>query len=55
VPRSGFRQRLKPGVDMTSDVKSWAPIFLHGLHLLYPGACRPSEEPEPGRHDGGSR
>src|SRR5919108_6569189 len=25
--RSRFRQRLTPGVDMTSDVKSWPPIF----------------------------
>jgi len=25
--RSGFRQRLTPGVDMTSEVKSWVKIF----------------------------
>jgi hypothetical protein len=23
VPRSGFQARLKPGIDMTSDVKGW--------------------------------
>jgi hypothetical protein len=23
APRSGFQARLKPGVDMTSDVKGW--------------------------------
>ena len=27
VPRCGSWQRLKRGVDMTSDVKSWLPIF----------------------------
>ena len=25
--RSGFQARLRPGVDMTSDVKSWLKIF----------------------------
>ena len=26
---SGFRQQLKAGVAMTSNVKSWLPIVLH--------------------------
>ena len=43
---------LMRGVDMTSDVKSWVPIFLHVLPFLSPGARRPSEEPEPVRDDG---
>jgi hypothetical protein len=47
--RSGFRQLLTPGVDMTSDVKSWLPIF---LHFLRPLVRRPSEEPEPVIYDG---
>jgi hypothetical protein len=29
--RSGFRQQLKAGVAMTSNVKSWQQIFL-GFH-----------------------
>ena len=31
ILRFGFRQRLTPGVDMTSNVKSWLPMFLHFL------------------------
>jgi hypothetical protein len=38
VPRSRFQPRLKRGVAMTSNVKSWEPIFLHVLRLLPPGA-----------------
>ena len=41
--------RLSLGVDMTSDVKSWLPIF---LHVLCPLVFRLSEEPEPVRDDG---
>ena len=33
--RSRFRQQLKAGVDMTSNVKSWLPIFFHLLHSMY--------------------
>jgi hypothetical protein len=33
--RSRFRQQLKAGVDMTSDVKGCQPIFL-GLHDVFP-------------------
>src|SRR4029450_4094608 len=33
VPRSRFQPQLRPGVDMTSAVKSWLLIF---FHLLYP-------------------
>jgi hypothetical protein len=29
-----LRQRLKAGVDMTSNVKRWLPIFLHFLHPI---------------------
>ena len=47
--RSRFRQQLTPGVEMTSNVKSGLPIFLHFLH---PVSLRPSEELEPVRHDG---
>jgi hypothetical protein len=36
--RSGFQARLKPGVDMTSNVKSWAQIFL-GLHDVFCPRC----------------
>ena len=31
---SGFRQQLKAGVDMTSNVKRWLPIFWHFLHPI---------------------
>jgi hypothetical protein len=41
--------QLKPGVDMTSNVKSWAPTFFTSSLSRFPGA---SEEPEPGRDDG---
>ena len=47
--RCGFRQQLRPGVAMTSNVKSWLPMF---LHFLGPLVLRPLAEPEPGRHDG---
>jgi hypothetical protein len=47
--RSRFQARLRPGVAMTSNVKSWLPM---DLHLLYPLVQRPAEEPEPGKHDG---
>jgi hypothetical protein len=32
--RSRFRQQFRPGVDMTSDVKSWEPLFL-GFHQVF--------------------
>ena len=47
--RGRFQARLTRGVDMTSDVKSWLPIF---SHLLCPIVRRPSEEPEPVISDG---
>ena len=47
--RSRFRQQLRPGVAMTSNVKSGLPIV---LHFLRPLVLCPSEEPEPGRDDG---
>ena len=49
VPRFGFRQRLKLGVDMTSDVKSGEQLFYVCLMLFLLGL---SEEPEPVRDDG---
>jgi hypothetical protein len=47
--RSGYLQRLKAGVDMTSDVKSREQLFYVCLMLFLLGL---SEEPEPGRDDG---
>jgi hypothetical protein len=47
--RSRFRQQLKAGVDMTSNVKSWLPIL---LPFLRPLVRRAAAEAEPGRHDG---
>jgi hypothetical protein len=47
--RSRFRQQLKAGVAMTSDVKRWQQIFL-GFHDLF--VLGASEKPEPGRSDG---
>ena len=44
-----FRQQLTPSVDMTSNVKSRLPLFVHFPRPL--GLC-PLEEPEPVRHDG---
>ena len=32
--RSRFQPQLRPGVDMTSNVKRWLPIFLPCLHPL---------------------
>ena len=49
VPRCGCQARLRPGVDMTSNVKSGLPIV---LHFLRPLVLCPSEEPEPVRDDG---
>jgi hypothetical protein len=49
VPRSRFRQQLKAGVAMTSNVKSWQQIFL-GLHDFF--VLSASEKPEPVRNDG---
>ena len=49
LPRSRFRQRLRPGVDMTSDVKGWEQLFY--VCIMFFPLCL-SEEPEPGRHDG---
>src|SRR5205823_929835 len=47
--RSGCRQQLKAGVDMTSDVKGWAQLFY--VRLIVFSFCL-SEEPEPVKHDG---
>jgi hypothetical protein len=41
--------QVKRGVDMTSNVKSGLPIF---LHFPCPLVLRPSEEPEPVICDG---
>jgi hypothetical protein len=49
VPRSRFRQRLTPSVDMTSEVKSWEQLVYVCIMIFSFGL---SEEPEPGRHDG---
>src|SRR5215813_14023853 len=49
VPRFRFQPQLTPGVDMTSNVKSWLPMF---WHVLYPLVLRPPAEPEPGIYDG---
>jgi hypothetical protein len=43
--RSGFRQQLTPSVDMTSNVKSWLPIFFTCSSSWFPWS---SEAPEPG-------
>src|SRR5262245_4958878 len=32
--RCGHWRRLRPGVDMTSNVKRWLPMFLPFLHLI---------------------
>jgi hypothetical protein len=45
---SGFRQQLTPGVAMTSEVKSWPPIF----YMFFIRVFSSSDETEPGRHDG---
>jgi hypothetical protein len=49
ILRSGYCQRLKRSVDMTSNVKSWLPIL---LHFLRPLVVRASAEAEPVRDDG---
>ena len=46
---SGFPPRLKPSVDMTSDVKSREQLFYVCLMFFLLGL---SEEPEPVRDDG---
>jgi hypothetical protein len=38
VPRSGFRQQVKPSVAMTSNVKSGEQVFL-GLHAVFFPSC----------------
>jgi hypothetical protein len=47
--RSRPRQRLIPGVDMTSDVKGWEQLFYVRIRVF--SFCL-SEEPEPVKHDG---
>jgi hypothetical protein len=47
--RSRFRQQLRPGVDMTSDVKGCRQIFLGLHHVISLGA---SEKAEPAICDG---
>ena len=49
VPRSRFRQQLRPGVDMTSDVKDWEQLFYVRIRVF--SFCL-SEESEPVKHDG---
>ena len=49
VSRSGFQARLKPGVDMTSNVKGGPQIFL-GLHNGF--VLGTSAEAEPAIGDG---
>jgi hypothetical protein len=49
VPRFRFQPPLRPGVAMPSNVKGELPIF---WYFLSPVSFRPSEEAEPGRHDG---
>jgi len=49
VPRVRLRQRLTPGVDMTSDVKSREQLFYVCLMFFLLDL---SEEPEPVRDDG---
>jgi hypothetical protein len=49
VPRSRFRQQLKAGVDMTSNVKGGPQIFL-GLHDVF--VLGTSAEAEPAICDG---
>jgi hypothetical protein len=49
MPRSGYRARLMPSVDMTSNVKGGQQIFL-GLHDVF--VLGASEEPEPAICDG---
>ena len=41
--------RLKPSVDMTSDVKGWEQLFHIRIRVF--SFCR-LEEPEPVKHDG---
>jgi hypothetical protein len=52
--RSGFRQRLKPGVDMTADVKGCSQFFMSSSQGPSASRC-PVEEAEPVRHAGGAR
>jgi hypothetical protein len=33
VPRFRFQRRLKPGVDMTSDVKGSSQLFMSSSHV----------------------
>ena len=47
--RSRFRQQLRPGVAMTSHVKSGLAMV---WHFLSPVSLRPLAEAAPGRHDG---
>jgi hypothetical protein len=47
--RCGFRQQLKPGVDMTSAVKSCEPLFQVFMMVFN---LRALQEAEPVRDDG---
>jgi hypothetical protein len=49
--RFRFRQRLTPGVAMTSDVKGSSQLLMSSS-LVPIASCGPSEEAEPVRHDG---
>jgi hypothetical protein len=49
--RFSFRQRLMPGVAMTSDVKGCSQFFMSSSQVPSSSGCR-SEEAEPVRHDG---
>jgi hypothetical protein len=51
VPRSGFRQQLKAGVDMTSAVKGASQLVRSSASVPL-ASCWPSEEAEPVKHDG---
>ena len=43
--RSGFRQQLKAGVDMTSDVKGWEQLFYVRI-MFFPLLSRKSRSQE---------
>jgi hypothetical protein len=51
VPRSRCSPRLKPSVDMTSDVKGCSKFFMSSSQVPI-SSCRPSAEAEPVRYDG---
>src|SRR5215216_324034 len=49
--RSRFQRRLKPDVDMTSDVKGCSQFLMSSSSVSLSSRC-PSAEAEPVRHDG---